>query len=245
VQFFFTWRIWTFCMAVCGRWMKLVVAAVCFLIVCTSICALVSAITFSAMYISPVDYPPSLFWKLAFIWTVPSAIVDVTITAIMITMLYHAKSSACFGETRDRISNLLRLTLQTGFVTSILALPIGPLYLAYQFSGNPYDIPGSVLAESYLISLLANLNALSYSPTSLAGDAPSVANVTLPQASTRSGIPSFIRSVAHTVHRDLTGTPAERTSRTSREAPKLPNREEEVPGNNHGDDDGAARRGEF
>jgi len=39
VQLFFTWRIWTFCMAVCERRMKLVVAVICFFIACTSICA--------------------------------------------------------------------------------------------------------------------------------------------------------------------------------------------------------------
>ena len=37
VQFFFTWRIWTFCMSVCRRMMKLVVIAVCLFILCVSI----------------------------------------------------------------------------------------------------------------------------------------------------------------------------------------------------------------
>ena len=78
-------------------------------------------------------------------WTVLTTVVDVTITASMMTIvsyavprslssilllsfqLYHAKSSAYFGQTRDRISRLLRLTVQTGFLTSILALPIAPL----------------------------------------------------------------------------------------------------------------------
>jgi len=62
VQFFFTWRIWTFCqcVVVCGRRMKLLVAAICVFIVCTSICALVSAITYCGIFISPRFYPASL-----------------------------------------------------------------------------------------------------------------------------------------------------------------------------------------
>ena len=82
---------------------------------------------------------------------------DVTITVVMIAIvsndllflarylnlasqLYDAKSHAYFGETRDRISHLLRLTLQTGFLTSALALPIAPLYLIYQDSSRIYDL---------------------------------------------------------------------------------------------------------
>jgi hypothetical protein len=36
--------------------------------------------------------------------------------------LYHAKSSSYFGETRDRISGIIRVTVQTGFLTSALAV---------------------------------------------------------------------------------------------------------------------------
>lgn len=36
-QFFFTWRIWSFCMSVCGRRMKMFVAVMCFFIVCVSL----------------------------------------------------------------------------------------------------------------------------------------------------------------------------------------------------------------
>ena len=57
-------------------------------------------------------------------------------TSRAVYQLYHAKSSAYFGETRDRISRLLRLTLQTGFLTSILALPVAPRYGHVRFP-NP------------------------------------------------------------------------------------------------------------
>jgi hypothetical protein len=80
------------------------------------------------------------------VWTVPTAVADITITVCMIVIvsrnipvkdshpyshvhqLYHARSSSYLGETRDRLSYLYRLTIQTGFLTSILALPIAPLY---------------------------------------------------------------------------------------------------------------------
>jgi len=85
----------------------------------------------------------------------------------MMTILYHAKASACFGETRDRFSRLLRLTIQTGFVTSILALPIAPLYIHVQV--GIYTLTCFLLGKSYAISLLANLNARSYRPTQIHG----------------------------------------------------------------------------
>lgn len=47
--------------------------------------------------------------------------------------LYHAKANAYFGETHDKLSRLLRLTIQTGFLTSMLAVPMTPLY----FYGGP------------------------------------------------------------------------------------------------------------
>jgi hypothetical protein len=50
------------------------------------------------------------------------------------SQLYHAKSNSYFGETRDRVSRLLRVTIQTGFLTFIVALPIGPLYFRVQSS---------------------------------------------------------------------------------------------------------------
>lgn len=254
VQFFFTWRIWSFCMAVYGRRMRKVVAAICFFIVCTSVCGLVSAITFSGVVISPVSYPGFLGYRLVLIWSLSTAVADVTITAIMIRILYHAKSSTYFGVTRDKLSRLLRLTLQTGFLTAILALPIGPLYAIYQDTSSIFDITSYVLGESYVISLLANLNARSHNPTS-PDHARGIDNVTIPhvstlnfaagppqnrdsnwEPSTGTGILSFIRSVAHTIHRDLTETPAEHSSRMEREITRLPSRGREVLENNHATD---------
>jgi len=229
------------------------IAAICFFIVCTSICALVSAITLSGMSISPVFYPFLVIHELFFIWTVSTAVADLTITISMIAILYHAKSSAYFGETRDRISHLLHLTLQTGFLTSIFAIPIAPLYSnwTHGYSAETiYDLLIHPLSGSYVIALLANLNARSYQPTS-PDHARRIDDITIPHVSslrftavqpqnrdsngerpTRTGIISLVLSVVHTIHRDLTETTHERTSRMEREA-HLTNFEEQVPGNGH------------
>jgi len=78
-------------------------------------------------------------------WTISTVVVDVTITAFMMAIvsagvpdtitwtdfpfqLYHAKASAYYEEMRNKISRMLRLTIQTGFLTSILAIPIVPMY---------------------------------------------------------------------------------------------------------------------
>jgi hypothetical protein len=46
----------------------------------------------------------------------------------MAFQLYHAKSGSYFGEIHDKISRLRAITIQTGFLTAILAIPIAPLY---------------------------------------------------------------------------------------------------------------------
>jgi len=255
VQCFFTWRIWTFCMAVCRRWMKLAAAAICLFITCTIICALISAITLFGISLSPVFYPEPSFRKLILTWIVSTAVADLTITATMLTILYHATSSACFGEMQDRISLLLRLTLQTGFLTSILAMPVVPIY--FTNGSGIYSLPIFLLGESYVISLLANLNARSYHPTS-PDHAHGIDNVAVPHVSSLrfttsqpqncasngelsvgSGILSFIRSIAHTIRRDLTETTHERTSRMEREA-QLIDFGEEAPGSNQAKENDAS-----
>jgi hypothetical protein len=50
--------------------------------------------------------------------------------------LLNAKANVYFGKTRDAISRLLRLTVQTGFLTSILAIPIIPLFLESSPTGS-------------------------------------------------------------------------------------------------------------
>jgi len=158
---------------------------------------------------------------LVLVWTVSTSVVDVTITICMIVILYHAKANAYFGETHDKLSRLLRLTIQTGFLTSILAVPMTPLY----FYGGPgtYTVTWFSLGKSYLISLLANLNARSHqSDLTVAKDiTPALPTVDFSSNQnpasggtnvSSSGVLAFVRSIVRSVHDDLTGSSEERAS---------------------------------
>jgi len=76
----------------------------------------------------------------------------------MITLLFHAKSSSYFGETRDKFSRLLRLTIQTGFLTSVLSLAniiLGGIRTDVYLLNN---LPQYILGRSYTVTLLMNIN---------------------------------------------------------------------------------------
>jgi len=92
------------------------------------------------------------------IWAVSSAVVDIIIAACMTALLLHAKSSAYFEQTRNLLSRLIRIILQTGLVTAVLALLVVPLYNRGTVSESQ-SFPVFLLGKSYVISLLANLNA--------------------------------------------------------------------------------------
>jgi len=162
--------------------------------------------------------------KLVLIWTIASAVADVAITLSMMTILMNAKSRSTIKETRNGISQLLRVTIQTGFLTSTLAIPIGPLYLS---GTEGYELTWFPLGKCYLISLLANLNARSHHPTVRSALARNNVPVRGTQMSfqdrgevdaTHGGMISFIRSTVRTIHRDLTTSQNDRTSRMDQEA---------------------------
>jgi len=90
-------------------------------------------------------------------WAVSSAVSDIIITICMTALLLHAKRNSDFGVTRDLLSRLIRLIWQTGLVTAVLALLVVPLYFGGVFGTEL--IPIYLLGKSYVISLLANLNA--------------------------------------------------------------------------------------
>jgi len=160
VQCFFTRRIWVFVAAVSGPRVKLFTKFVCAFIVLMGIGSLGSVLTFFIGEFSDAsggtDFPEWIVDMLV-VWTISGAVADVTITVCMMSILYHAKSSSYFGETRDRISKVIRLTIQTGFLTSVLALLVPPLLLRHVFGF--YGLPFFLLGKSYVISLLVNLNA--------------------------------------------------------------------------------------
>jgi len=102
------------------------------------------------------EFPP-WFGIVLPLWIISSAVVDVTITLCMAALLLHAKANSYFGETRDLLSRLIRIVLQTGLLTTVLALLILLLYVKEEV--GMYGLPAFVLGKTYVISLLANLNA--------------------------------------------------------------------------------------
>jgi len=89
------------------------------------------------------------------VWLVSSAIVDTLITVILVSHL--RKNRTGFEFTDDVINKIIRLTVQTGMITSVWAIIDLGLYL-----GSPSGVHVSfnwVLAKLYTNSLMSSLNS--------------------------------------------------------------------------------------
>ncbi|KAF8895504.1 hypothetical protein BD779DRAFT_733690 [Infundibulicybe gibba] len=91
-------------------------------------------------------------------WLGGSALVDLTITATMVTTLFQASASASFGPTVSGISRLITLTVETGMTTAIGASMEMILFLAFPTT-NMHFVVYFFLSKLYTNSLLATLNA--------------------------------------------------------------------------------------
>jgi O-antigen/teichoic acid export membrane protein len=96
-----------------------------------------------------------LFSQLSFLtiqgWIISAAVVDITITCCTMALvtfdfLFHGASYSVpqappreihyyFGEMRDRVSRAIRVTIQTGLLTSILITPVPALYVRLPETG--------------------------------------------------------------------------------------------------------------
>jgi len=135
-----------------------------------AIIALISTLSFCVAIVSTIvaltaDVAPPWYKVIILLWFTTSPAADIMITISMMILLFHAKANSYFEDTRDLLSRLIRTILQTGLLTSLLALIVLPLYLK-NFNGI-YGIPWFVLGKSYVISLLANLNARKQPNTSV------------------------------------------------------------------------------
>jgi len=157
VQCFLIWRIWAFSMAYIQHpKVRMFIRLVCVFVAFICGFSLSAGIIVTTQSLIGGDIP---VWYTGIVvsWNVSSAATDITITACMMALLLHAKASSCFGETRNLLSRLIRIILQTGLLTTTLALLFMSLFL------NSLDgldlLPMYILGKSYVISLLANLNA--------------------------------------------------------------------------------------
>jgi len=211
VQLFFVWRIWSFCMAIYGRTVKLLVAGICLFITLTSICAFISVIALLVFGLTLDTYGPILD-HLELLWTGSTAVADITITICMTIVLYRTRSTTSSAETYDKFSHLLRITVQTGFLTSTLAILVIAL-LPPPTTGNLYSLPWYLLGKSYMITLFANLNSRRSSQSS-PDSAKIIERIVMRRSNTSSGIelPSLC-SVARIIRHYLTSVPNEGRSR--------------------------------
>ncbi|KAL4264804.1 DUF6534 domain-containing protein [Pleurotus pulmonarius] len=131
------------------------------------------------------------------IWMGFSMFCDLTITISMITLLYNALKEAVFRKTRRTLANILKFTLETGLLTTLLiavqmALMLQPL-AAHADGGSErrwrciFFYPTGVVYSSWL---LASLNARS-----------SFANGDTFIVSSVSGLPTTCPSSAHSESR--------------------------------------------
>ncbi|KAF8575759.1 hypothetical protein K439DRAFT_1641143 [Ramaria rubella] len=155
VQSFYIWRIWTF-----GQ--NIATKCICVFLATLSLMSFACAIAVPVVFLH-IDVQALLLSAtrdVTTIWLVSAAVVDIIISISMIIILQNAKSKTYFSETRDIISRLSRQTLQTGTLTSLLALAI--LFCFTQIHvGNMHTLFAYLLGKSYAMSLLANLNARS------------------------------------------------------------------------------------
>jgi len=154
-QWFFTWRILTFAKAAGkSRWRnfsKVTSVLILLLSICASACGV---FLFVAAFF--LEGHPKWWIPLLLLVNATMAVADILITVSMTGLLLHAKAQTRFGETRDIVTRFMRITLQTGLLTSFLALS-GLALMAAELSY--YAIFWEVLTKSYAVSLFANLNA--------------------------------------------------------------------------------------
>ncbi|KAG8927505.1 hypothetical protein FRC03_011811 [Tulasnella sp. 419] len=157
VQLFFAWRIWR----LSGS--RILSGLIVCLALAQSISAMVSGIWFAIL--NDITKISTLFPS-ATVWLGGSALTDVIITVSLVA--YLSRSSTGFSTTNDIITRLIRMTVQTGAVTSLAAIVELILFLVYK-TNNLHMIPALALAKLYTNTLVATLNSRSQAFTSSRG----------------------------------------------------------------------------
>jgi len=157
VQTFFTWRIWKFSMAVGSSTVKAITRLLCGLITLAGIGALGSSFALVVVTFHFQGLLPKWIADLVAVWSVTSVTADTIISVCLISMLFHARSQSISSETRSKIARIILRSVETGIVTTVLALFIAVLDLKHIF--GLYGLPAYAVGKSYMISFLANLNA--------------------------------------------------------------------------------------
>ncbi|THH20335.1 hypothetical protein EW146_g1021 [Bondarzewia mesenterica] len=149
VQLFFAWRVRVLTTKV---WAMVLIA---FLSIISCLGAISIFFIAAILVPSPTVAAASFVRPVIIVWLVFSATADTLISTVMV---YHLrKHKTGFVSTDDTIDKIIRLTVQTGLITSIWAIVDLGVYL-----GDPtahHEIFNLALAKLYTNSLLSSLNA--------------------------------------------------------------------------------------
>ncbi|KAJ6508150.1 hypothetical protein C8R45DRAFT_436512 [Mycena sanguinolenta] len=148
-QGFYIWRIWHLTKKL---WLPVPIA----LGVFTQLFGLYwFAINFNIAHWRITSLPP--LSNVVTVWLVGSAACDVTITLALTGILWRRKRQTKFAETTGVLNRLIRLSIETGALTSGAAICEIILWLAYQ-TVYYHFIPFLVLGKLYSNVLIATLN---------------------------------------------------------------------------------------
>jgi len=92
-------------------------------------------------------------------WLVGAAVCDVLITVTIVTVLARANQRTRFKQTTNAITRLIRYTVETGLITSVMAVIELILWLTTGKEYNIHFIGFLVLGKLYSNALVATLNS--------------------------------------------------------------------------------------
>ncbi|KIO31275.1 hypothetical protein M407DRAFT_220375 [Tulasnella calospora MUT 4182] len=151
VQLFFSWRIWK----LSGFWW------LAGFIGCAALAQGISACVTGIWFAILNDITKiALLDVSAGVWLAGSAITDLFITVSLVYVLRKKTQGDLSSNTEDIISRLIRMTVQTGAVTTFAATAELIMYLKTP-ENNLHMIPGLALSKLYTNTLMATLNARS------------------------------------------------------------------------------------
>ncbi|KAF5361290.1 hypothetical protein D9758_010276 [Tetrapyrgos nigripes] len=146
VQAFYAWRV----KVLTGSWILVAI-----ILVCSAACFLMGIATAIACNIVKAFVEFQKFQVIVIIWLVSATVADIIITATLVTHLRRHRTG--FKNTDSHVDRIIRMSIQTGLLTSVWALVdllvflLDPTGLHLLFN-NP-------LAKLYTNSLLSSLNS--------------------------------------------------------------------------------------
>ncbi|KAJ7474320.1 hypothetical protein FB451DRAFT_1558474 [Mycena latifolia] len=153
VQIFFAWRIYI--LKGQNLWYRATSAAIVLLALMQSLAAIISDARFAV-----TTNVAELVNLMAGVktWLIGSAVCDVVITTAMIIILSQYRMKTPWKRTDTLITKLIYNTVETGAVTSVVAICDVVLFIMFP-TNNLHQLPAFMLGKLYSNVLLATLNA--------------------------------------------------------------------------------------